>query len=60
MTAKQLKKLLQQSSLTQTAAARELGITDRQVRRYIAGDVKIPRAVEIAITFITDTRKGTS
>jgi transcriptional regulator with XRE-family HTH domain len=43
-----LRALLERSGLTQRALARELGVNERTVRRWIAGDSAIPRAAMIA------------
>lgn len=50
MTSKQLQTLLDKVGLSQRAAAKALGINDRSMRRYCAGDAPIPKAIEIAIT----------
>jgi hypothetical protein len=55
MTSTQLKRLLNAAELSQAEAARQLDLDPRSMRRYIAGDVEIPRVVGIAIQAITDT-----
>ncbi len=49
MTGKQLQALLDRAGLSQVQAARDIGIADRTIRRYIADDYPIPRTVEYAI-----------
>lgn len=34
--------------------AKELGISERNMRRYIAGELPIPRVVELAIRCLAD------
>ena len=52
MTGKQLQRLIDKRGLSQCAAARTIGIGDRQMRRYIRGEVAIPRPVEIALRVV--------
>ena len=52
MTPTQLQKLLHDAELTQHGAAAEIGISPRQMRRYIAGDYEIPRLVIFALRWI--------
>jgi transcriptional regulator with XRE-family HTH domain len=47
--AKDLKELLQYEGISQTELARMLGIADRTVRRYIAGDLPMPRMFQLAV-----------
>lgn len=49
MTARQLLQLLQRTGETQVGMARKLGISDRNMRRYVAGSLQVPRVMEIAI-----------
>ena len=49
MTAAELVAALEELTLTQTALARLLDLSDRTVRRYVAGTAPIPRAVELAL-----------
>jgi hypothetical protein len=49
MTANQLRKLLDAAVMTQMGAARDLGISDRNMRRYVSGDLPVPRHVELAL-----------
>jgi hypothetical protein len=52
MTPTQLQKLLDSADMTQMGAARELDISPRQMRRYIAGEHEIPRVVIFALRWI--------
>jgi hypothetical protein len=49
MKSAQLKRLLQQLGETQVGVAHRLGISDRNMRRYVAGTLPVPRVVEIAL-----------
>ena len=42
----------------QIALARALGVNDRTVRRWAAGDTEIPRPTEIAIKALVDNRQA--
>ncbi len=55
MTPTQLQKILDAAQLSQAEAARQLGLDPRSMRRYIAGDIKIPRHIEIALKAVTET-----
>lgn len=54
--AHELKKLLTKGSsgYTQRDMARALDIDERTMRRYVSGDVKIPRVVQVAIACFVD------
>jgi DNA transposition AAA+ family ATPase len=52
MTPAQLRKLLEKAGLSQSGAAREIDIGDRTMRRYIAGDLPIPKVVELALLYV--------
>lgn len=39
--------------MSQRGAAKELGISERQMRRYCAGDAKVPRLVELALLYLS-------
>jgi hypothetical protein len=56
MTALQLKKLLARAALSQVGAARALDISDRNMRRYIAGELPIPRVVKYALLHLIETQ----
>jgi predicted transcriptional regulator len=48
VTPAQLQKMIDRAGLSQRGIARELGINERHMRRYVAGDAVIPRHIEIA------------
>lgn len=52
MTAADLLKAMAELELNQTELAARLDISDRQMRRYVAEDVAIPRSIEYAIAYI--------
>jgi hypothetical protein len=54
VTPKQLRKTLENAGLSQSKAARLIGITDRSMRRYLAGDVGIPLAVKYALQYVIE------
>jgi hypothetical protein len=59
VTARQLKKMLRALGVSQRATARVLEISERQMRRYCAGDAKIPQAIEFAMLWIrAGSREG--
>lgn len=49
MTAAQLAKLLDRAGLSQRGAAKAIGINERTMRKYIAGQAPIPSTVEYAL-----------
>ena len=49
LTPTQLRGLLARAGLSQRAAARELHINERTMRRYCAGQLPVPRVVELAL-----------
>jgi hypothetical protein len=49
MTAAQLQRLLDKMGETQVGMAKRIGISDRNMRRYVAGELPIPLVVEIAV-----------
>lgn len=49
MTGGQLQRLLDRAGLSQRGAAKTLGINERTMRKYVAGDQAIPKVVELAI-----------
>jgi transcriptional regulator with XRE-family HTH domain len=57
MTPTQLRRLIKSAGLTVQAAANELGMTNRQLYRYLSGDAEIPRVVELAVRWIVQDRK---
>lgn len=56
MTGGQLQKLLDSAGLSQRGAAKELGISERQMRRYVAGDAEVPTVVEYALRWLIHLR----
>ena len=60
MTPKQLQKFLDDAGLSQRGAARELNIGERTMRRYIAGDLPVPRVVEFALRWLASQRTSDS
>lgn len=58
VTANQLRKLLESYGLSQSAAARELGIHPRTVRKYVLGELPVPRIFELALLQVIAQRKG--
>lgn len=58
MTPRQLQKFLEDYGFTQRGAARELGIDERTMRRYVAGDSPLPRVVEFALRWLAHTKGG--
>lgn len=57
MTGKQLQRLLDDAGLSQRGAAKAIGISERQMRRYVAGDAAVPKFIEYALRWIT-SRSG--
>ena len=49
MTSRQLAAKLKRLGLPQTEAARRLGVNARTMRRWIAGDLPVPRMVELVL-----------
>lgn len=49
MTGRQLGQALKRLELAQAAAARQLGVNDRTLRRWIAGDLPVPRGVDLVV-----------
>jgi len=54
---RKFRQLLETASLTQTEAARLIGMTDRQMRRYVAGDAPVPQVVIYALRYVISQRK---
>jgi hypothetical protein len=52
MSPAQLQKLLDSARLSQVEAARQLDIDPRTMRRYIAGELPIPKPVELALRYL--------
>jgi hypothetical protein len=49
MTPKQLQSFLDRHGLSQRGAAAAVGIGERTMRRYVAGDLPVPVVVELAL-----------
>jgi hypothetical protein len=49
VTSRQLATTLKRLGIAQTEAARQLGVNDRTMRRWIAGDLPVPRMVELVM-----------
>jgi hypothetical protein len=57
---RQLRKLIKSAGgLTIRGAADALGMNQRQLYRYLAGDAEVPRVVELALKWVVHTRKET-
>jgi len=54
LTAAQLQRLLDQAGKSQRGMAKEIGISERNMRRYVAGELPIPRVVELAVRCLTE------
>lgn len=52
MTGGQLQKLLDLAGLSQRGAAKAIEISERQMRRYVAGDADVPKVVEYALRWL--------
>jgi hypothetical protein len=52
-----LERLLADAGLSQRAAARELEINERTMRRYCAGDSPVPWVVLLAVENLRDSRR---
>jgi len=57
MTPKQFRNLLKTAGLSQSEAGRLIGVTDRQMRRYAAGDAEVPLTVQYALRYVIERRK---
>jgi hypothetical protein len=56
--ADQLRRLIKSAGLSVRGAAQALDMTERQLYRYLAGDAEVPRVVELALKWVSYTRKG--
>jgi hypothetical protein len=52
MTPNQLQRFLDEAGMSQRGAARELGIGERTMRRYVAGELPVPRPIELALRYL--------
>jgi hypothetical protein len=51
MSAAQLQALLDRAQRSQRGTAKDLGLSERQMRRYAAGTAPIPKVVEFALLY---------
>lgn len=58
MTGLQLQRLLDRAGLSQRGAAKAIGINERTMRKYIAGESAIPLTVEYALRWIVRTAEN--
>ena len=56
MTALQLQRLLDRAGLSQRGAAKALEINERTMRKYVAGESKVPKTVELALLYLCGFR----
>lgn len=54
MTGKQLQKALDRAGMSQRGMAKEIGIDERSMRRYVVAD-QVPRVVELAVLYVCST-----
>ncbi len=47
MTSRQLRAALNRLGISQSEAARQLNVNNRTVRKWVAGDLPVPRTVEL-------------
>lgn len=52
MTALQLQRLLDKALISQRGAAKALELNERTMRRYVAGELPIPKVVEYACLYL--------
>jgi hypothetical protein len=52
ITGAQLQALLDGAQRSQRGTAKELDISERQMRRYVAGEALIPKVVELALLYL--------
>jgi plasmid maintenance system antidote protein VapI len=58
VTALQLQRLLDRAGLSQRGAAKALEINERTMRKYVSGDSKIPKTVELALLYLATQSSG--
>jgi DNA transposition AAA+ family ATPase len=58
MNPRQLQRFLDEAGMSQRGAARELDISERTMRRYIAGELPVPRVVEFALRWLASQRRS--
>jgi plasmid maintenance system antidote protein VapI len=52
LTGKQLQAFLDRAGLSQRGAAKAIGIGERTMRRYVAGEAVVPLVVELALRWV--------
>lgn len=57
MTAAQLQRVLDKMGETQVGMAKRLGISDRNMRRYVSGELPVPRLVELAVRCLAEHKE---
>lgn len=57
MTASKLQKLLDRAGLSQRGAAKAIGINERTMRKYVAGEAPIPVTVEYALRWVESQKE---
>lgn len=57
MTAAQLQRLLDKMGETQVGMAKRLGISDRNMRRYVSGELPVPRVMVLAVRCLAEHKE---
>ena len=60
MTGGQLGRLLDRAGFSQRGAAKALEINERTMRKYCAGDAKVPKTVELALLYLASQSQNQS
>jgi transcriptional regulator with XRE-family HTH domain len=50
----ELQKMIQAAGLTQREVAKVLNINERTMRRYVLGELPIPKVIELAVTCLVE------
>jgi transcriptional regulator with XRE-family HTH domain len=58
LTAKALRKYLEAHQLSQRELAELLDVAERTVRRWIAGSIPVPRAIDYALRYLALQTRG--
>lgn len=58
MTSIELKEHLKRWNISQRGAAKMLGINERTMRKYCAGDLVIPQVVQFALLWVANESRG--
>lgn len=58
MTRDDIRRLLAECGLSQRGAARLLGINERTMRRYVLGELRVPKAIELALLGMRQPKPG--